>query len=417
MRMEMQAFTTGRGAIEPTLGLTNSGNLFYAAAHYSNEVELMRSEDQGHSWEVVSPSLGGVKTHQVTLDPFVYVDDSEGADRIFNIDLTVACSYLSYSDDEGETWTTNPLACGTPVNDHQTLFTGPPVSSPTIDYPNVVYYCFNDVASTSCTKSLDGGITFSATGQPAFPGVNDKAAMCGGINGHGVVDDSGVVYVPREYCGQAQLAISEDEGLTWKRVIVDDAVAKDDSGYLPDPTVAVDSKGTVYYVWIDDDHLPYLSISGDQGESWSKPMMVGAPGVKEANLPSIDVRSPGRVAIAYYGSSNAPHWERGGPQPKGSEYSQTTWYGYIAATTDALSKEPLFFTGAVSRTGDPLVRGECGPGRCGPVYDFIDVKIAPDGSAWASFVDACVEACAEGHGGNSASGVGIVGRLTGIYLR
>jgi hypothetical protein len=45
------------------------------------------------------------------------------------------------------------------------------------------------------------------------------------------------------------------------------------------------------------------------------------------------------------------------------------------------------------------------------------VNIAPDGSAWASFVDACIELCSKGHGGNAANGDGIAGRLAGISLR
>lgn len=209
---DARLYHLGTVSREPTIGTTLNGDVFYAALGFDDiksdepnaSTKVMRSTDNGGTWEDSSPSIAEVThRHPVTLDPYVYVDDSEGVDRIFTIDLTVACSYLSFTDDYGETWTTNPLACGRPVNDHQTLFGGPPVSSPTIGYPNVMYYCWNDVGSSSCSKSLDGGIAFSVTGQPAFFGYEaangdpDGRRFCGGLHGHGVVDDRGFVYLPR----------------------------------------------------------------------------------------------------------------------------------------------------------------------------------------------------------------------------
>ena len=41
-------------------------------------------------------------------------------------DLTSACQWLSYSDDKGATWVNNPLACGSPPVDHQTIVAAPP---------------------------------------------------------------------------------------------------------------------------------------------------------------------------------------------------------------------------------------------------------------------------------------------------
>src|SRR3712207_8600404 len=53
--------------------------------------------------------------------------------------------------------------------------------------------------------------------------------------------------------------------------------------------VVTDDKGNVFYTWIAADRLPYLAVSRDGGESWSKPLMIGAPGVNESNLPGIAV--------------------------------------------------------------------------------------------------------------------------------
>ena len=426
---------------EPTLGATGDGNVFYVTL--AGQPDIIRSSNNGKSWKIVSPTLpNGGKAHRVSFDPYVYVDDAEGVDRIFTIDLTVACSYLSFSDDEGKSWITNPLACGRPVNDHQTLFSGPPAISPTPVYPNVVYYCWNDIGSASCSKSLDGGLTFANTGSPAFPGVDptaetpnydpdeptDAGSFCGGLHGHGHVSQDGTVYLPKGHCGQPWLAISTTEGATWERV----QVAKNGMAHH-EASVATDEKGNIYYAWSAADRMIYLSVSKDGGEKWSKPLMVGAPGVNETNLPSLDVGQPGQVAIAYMGSENSPGFpfpESPGsttnpdcfvaqlPCPPPEEYKDTTWNGYMTVSKNALDKNPTFYSTTVNDERDPLKRGTCGPGRCGlDILDFIDITIAPDGQVWSAWVDACTLACAEPKGEQDSGSDAVIGRLVPNIFR
>jgi hypothetical protein len=417
---DARLFRIGLNAAEPTLGITEKGNVFYTAMQGNTVMDVVRTSDNGKTWEKVSPKLpNGTNAHRLSVDPFIHVDEAEGANRIFNIDLTAACAYLSFSDDEGKTWTTNPLACGQPVNDHQALFTGPPVQSPTVDYPSVVYYCWNDVVTTSCTKSLDGGITFTRTGAPPYPGADPaQGDRCGGLTGHGAVGPDGSVYVPRGYCGQPFISISRDEGLTWTRVqVAENGIPDHESA------VAVDSDNNVYYAWMDDKmRLPYLAISRDKGETWGKPIPIGPPGLKEGNLPSIDVTTPGKVAVAYMGSENSP----GGPKwpdtpscdalslecPYPEEYENVTWNGYMTISANALAKRPVFYTSTVNDKKDPLVRTSCGPGRCRALYDFLDVQIAPDGTPWATFVDGCIAVCTTEAPRNQGA-EGLAGRLVG----
>lgn len=403
---------------EPTIGISNSGAIFSSAIQSNTRVNVMRSTDRGKSWEVVSPNIAGRNTQLLSLDPYTYVDTRLGdkdSSRIFTIDLTVACSIMSFSDDEGESWITNPLACGRPVNDHQTLFMGPPAVSTTVGYPNVVYYCWNDVASSSCGKSVNGGLTFAPTGSPAFPGAGSQG-FCGGLHGHGYVDDAGLVYLPREYCGDPYVAISRDEGATWDLAQVSDKVSALNGE--SDPSVAVDKAGNIFYLWIGDGRMPYLAVSKDGGESWSKPMNVAPPGLREANLPAISVKGKGKVAITYMGSKNSPNNpnERCGngsePCPGGGDYADTSWDGVMTISDNALSKDPTFYTSTVNHPRDPIYRGQCGPGRCGVVYDFIDIEIDRDGIAWAAFVDGCQAICASG-GVPGIGNEGIVGSLVG----
>jgi hypothetical protein len=412
---EPRLYRIGVGAGEPTLGVTNEGNVFFVALPGGSS-DVVRSTDEGQSWEVVSPLLpNGQKAHKVSLDPYLYVDNTEGIDRVFTIDLTVACSYMSFSDDEGKSWITNPLACGRPVNDHQTLFGGPPKSSLTIDYPNVLYYCWNDVASSACSKSVDGGLVFRPTGFPAYEGVSD-GELCGGIHGHGHVDSNGNVYLPRDYCGQPWLAISRDEGTTWETVQVAKNGVPINCGFTSctDPSIETDRKGNIYYLYMARNHMPYLVISRDDGKTWSKPMMVGAPGLNEGNLPTLEVSAPGKLAIAYYGSTNSPY-QRCREECEQKDYAKTTWNAYMTVSTTALDEDPVFYTTSVNDPRDPMKRQECGPGRCGTsVYDFIDIEIAPDGQVWASFVDACTLTCPSRDGMQDLGKDGVVGRLVGF---
>lgn len=402
-----KTYSVTHEALEPTLGIDADGTIFYAAAGYTQaggalpKTEIMRSENGGKSWVNSSPRIAGQDTQPISLDPYVWVDEDTG--RVFTIDLTLACAYMSFSDDKGESWITNPLTCGRPVNDHQTLFSGPPVSTPMPVYPNILYYCYNDVASSQCTKSIDGGVSFHNTGSPAFagyePGSEDAGfygqnGFCGGLHGHGAVGPDGSVYLPREYCGKTMLAISHDEGLTWSQVQVSNmrSPSQPTEG-APHPTVTVDDAGNIYYVFMGvDDRLPRLTVSTDGGETWSQPVIASPPGLKEANLPQIDAEKPGKIALVYYGSKNS-NFPKCQPECEAKDYAKTTWNAYLTISTNALSSNPTFITGAASKDAEPLHRGRCGPGRCGWPYDFIDVEISPNGMAYAAFVDGCMSDC------------------------
>lgn len=379
----------GVDTAEPTLGLTKSGDIFFSAYQTTTRVEVMRSQDGGFSWEIVSPQFAESRNAQlISLDPYVWVD--ERTSRVYTIDLTVACSYLSFSDDLEVGWTTNPIACGRPVNDHQTLFGGPPVSSDTFGYDNIVYYCWNDVATSSCSKSLDGGLTFAPTGSPAFHPADDAQTDChpvhGGLHGHGVVGDDGTIYLPKEHCNQPWVGVSKDEGRSWSHF----RVSKHRALWGPDPSVDVDSKGNIYYVYLaEKDRLPYLVTSKNDGKTWSKPKMLGFPGLTETVHATVDVGKPGSVAVAYYGTDDVK-----GPIEDREYTQEVEWNGYMTMTTDALSKDPIFFSGNVNDLSDPFARGPCGPRRCYDAIDFIDVVIGRNGIPYGAFADSCSGPCA-----------------------
>src|SRR3712207_8058148 len=56
-------------------------------------------------------------------------------------------------------------------------------------------------------------------------------------------------------------------------------------------SVATDRKGNIYYAYSARDRLMYLTISKDGGETWTKPLMVAAPGVNETDRKSTRLNS------------------------------------------------------------------------------------------------------------------------------
>ena len=379
----------GHDAGEPTLGVDRRGRVFYAAAEILDfqgvpSIDVMRSTDEGSSWDIVSPGAGGNNAHFSSSDPYVFVDNTKDGSRVFTVDLQgYLCSILSFSDDAGESWITNPIACGRPVNDHQTLFSAPPVTSPTIGYPKVVYYCYQDIVSSTCSKSLDGGITFVPAGGLSFQGIDQETGeFCGGLHGHGFGAEDGTIFIPKVHCGEPWLAISKDEGTTWRRVRVTRMPAV---GH--EASVAADRDGNVYFMYIGRDMLPYLVTSRDGGKKWSAPVRMSRPGIVETSLPTLDVGSSDNVVVGFMGSRDADG------KDGFHEKTGTVWNGYLTYSKNGLSPRPNLEFVQVSPDSDPLLRGDCAQVKCGPAYDFIDVVVAPDGTIWGAFVDGCTALC------------------------
>ncbi|MGH2735712.1 MAG: sialidase family protein, partial [Actinomycetota bacterium] len=324
---------------------------------------------------------------------------------VFDVDFAAGLQ-VSTSDDEGETWTSSTVPQSW-NSDHQNLFAGPPPQGAPepVGYPEVVYLCSigggalaGYGTATTCTRSFDGGLTFSPSGEPAFlDGQNEDSGHfgisghCGGETGHGFADRKGLVYLARGWCGQPWLAISKDAGQSWTRVQVAKTGMPESPGGLQEHEAGVvaDPAGNVYVVWTGRDRLPYLAISRNGGKSFGRAMMIGPPGLRESSLPTIDVGDNGRLAIAYIGSTNAP----GGKSPtgEGPKYKDATWNGYVTVTASALDRRPIFYTANINKEGDPLVRGGCPILRCQQQFDFIDVVIGPDGTPWTSMVDGCLK--------------------------
>jgi hypothetical protein len=431
-KLAFESHYVGRQGAEPTIGIDQRNRAFFPASAFdaipdnpianSAHTILLSSGDRGRTWRSVQPVIAGQDEHPASLDPYVYVDPKTG--RIFDIDLTGAGSILSFSDDSGETWTNTTLTSTTGVNDHQTLFSGPvPAGNPALvttdpKFKRIVYYCVNSVAVAGCARSLDGGMTFSQAGGPPFPtGVAaGNGFICGSLHGHGVSDSKGRIFLPQGRCGIPTLAMSDNAGLTWTTSEVTQGVRTAGT----QAAVAVDAADNVYYTWWDNlHHLPYLAISRDHGKTWGKPMMVAPPGVHEVNLPTIDAGDAGRITLTFPGTTLVNEDDDAKPPTDKTR----PWNSYVVVSTNALSAKPLFLSNIANPTYDPVHRGDC-LGRCGNMFDFLDVVVAPgdQGRIWATAVDTCtsVKKCSTtrvaGNNNNTGS-LGATDDMQGVAIR
>lgn len=398
----LQSTYVGRNAPEPTIGLNPRGVAFMSAYN-----DVVRSTDGGLSWEEVGAKVGGVATPPTNLDPYVYVDRDTG--RVFQPQLYAACSWMNISDDEGESWIPNPVACGSFVNDHQTITTGkPPAGLPTVQYPNVVYYCFNRVVDSNCSRSLDGGLTFTPTRTPAFLGFDPAVGLCGGLHGHLETDSTGRVYLPKGHCNRPWLAMSDDAGDTWTRVQITDEFRSFDTH----EAIAIDDENNLYYLFMDEERkLPWLAWSTDRGTTWSEPVMVAPPGVKETNFPILTAGARGRVAIQFPGSLSD---DRDDPR--------RPWNAYTVVSTTVLDTEPVFLSTTANNPADPIHRGPCGTGsntgRCGGMLDFLDIRVSPvDGWFWGAATDTCHPSCGASPNGSAGQHGLAIRQVGGPRLR
>ncbi len=391
---------------EPTLGVTSNGYVFFQALE-----KTMRSTDHGRTWQDVS----SLTTAPTTLDPMLWVDPD--TDRVFANHLYLACSYMSWSDDYGETWLSNPADCGVPVNDHQKVATGPyvaggplaPVGSNNPVYPNVVYYAYNALAGSRVAVSVDGGATFpyTALSNPPISAGEGGASCAAGLHGHITAGPDGSVYVPnRSSCqgpdggfGGPVIARSFDNGLTWDQVLVHNEVGTAD--HDKNPEIAIDQENNVYLTWPGADNRLYYAWSDDHAASWSQASLV-TPELGTVTMPVIQAGDPGRVAMAYYAvhDPDASRNEDGSIQAPDLTNETAQWGLYITYSLNALDPEPTWHTYNV--TGDDPIQigpistnsGDSPPGSRN-LLDFIDAVLDEDGRFLVAYADGCLEGCTE----------------------
>jgi hypothetical protein len=398
----------GEGAGEPTIGVNwNSGAAMFISGLETLRVKFNDSATPATAtWEDISAPLTSI----TTLDPILYTDSDAGGhrtNRTFVSQLAGKLSLMSFTDDDGATWTPSQ---GSGINsgvDHQTIGGGPyarnadgslkgaAVQLPGLDlktYPNAVYYASQDIGLAQIARSDNGGLTFGVA-VPMWTLV-----QCGGLHGHIKVAPDGTVYVPNKSCGGQQgVAVSEDNGLTWSIRTVPGSTPGD-----TDPSVGVGADGTLYFAYADGDGRSRVAVSHDRGLTWANVSDVGAShGIKNTVFPAAVGGDANRAAVFFLGSSTE------GANGRGTDMTfNGTWFGYVATTYDGGQT----WVTVNATPNDPVQRGvvctsgtTC-PGTTRNLLDFNDVTVDKRGRALAAFADGCVTAACVGGADKNGDG-------------
>jgi hypothetical protein len=416
---------TGARTGEVTVVVTNAGAVLFRPAWETQTagppIGVIRSEDRGSNWDTPNTPTG---------DTNMWVDRKTG--RVFWMTSgstrggILRLASLSISDDDGKTWYSGGQAHV--ASDHVQVFGGPPIASMKKllqGYPSVVYACMGH-KPMKCEKSQDGGMSWGPELNIPFPpgleAIQGPAHDCSDFGLQGVVGRDGTVYVPYGPCNRPYVAVSHDEGGTWTLV----AVANTDEIGYGYPALGIDEQDNLYATWVGvSDRLPYMAISRDHGMHWGQPLMIGAPGVNEAAIPSLVAGPTGQVAVTYYGTKNAPlpfppvcYVRAKTPEVPGQAtpslgcpgYDNEKWDTYVTESWNALDREPLFWSATLNDPSQPTWYG-CSPSEIGVVrmdedfnsgpnqyrgcsplqsrFDYLGATMAPDGTVWVGFAQEC----------------------------
>ncbi len=379
----------GRNSGEPSIGVNwvSTSSSVGGMANFQSDLEtLFISFDESGSSLI--PKATWVNRRAPTSvaidsDPIGFTDHVTG--RVFASELTLLSPdtpKISYSDNDGISWTPAPLAPG-PASavDHQTIGGGPyhaPIPTG-LPYPNSVYYCSQDIAAAFCARSDDGGNTLG-TQTPLY-----NLTQCGGLHGHVKVAPDGTVYVPNRACGgDSAVVVSTDNGITWAvRPIQSSSVTSTPS--TDDPAVAIDADGTVYALFSLNGNQATVAVSHDQGQTWTNIYDVApAPrfGLKNVAFPAAVGGGSSRAAVAFYGSFT----------DSGDSSADTfpgLWHLFVAqtfdggqswTTTDVTPTLPMQRMGLLRGGGGPVDRN---------LLDFFGIDVDRDGRVLVGYVNGC----------------------------
>jgi hypothetical protein len=293
-----------------------------------------------------------------------------------NDQLPAGYAHLVTSSDDGRTWL-HTQAPGYVESENPRFTSGPAPRGGDRPVPGerIAYWCGNTAlfvyGQRDCWRTLDGGQTWQLRSTLLRRGA-PVHAECGrsqeefdaGDGSYPAAAPDGSLWVLVSCGGTTYLARSTDEAATFPVVRVSGKPL-----VVPGfQELRVDSRGALYGVQQAGAKL-LLRTSTDGGRSWGAPVDLVGPRVRGAALGqwAMAVRGPGQVAVAYLTA-----------RPGGG------WNGSVTVTRSALSRRPVLSSATVHDARRVLVTSPQSAKD-----DYIDVDVAPDGSAWGSFYADC----------------------------
>jgi len=304
---------------------------------------------------------GGDQFHLLGTPPRGQLADRGGGDcyistgKAKNAQGTYSVSYIGLadadfttatSDNYGASFAAMPTTCSGATDRQWTTFIDDKTS----------FVTYNDVGRgpTVVQKSTNGGLTYDAYGPCAATAQRDISTTAD-FPGPMAADPDGshneanpgqpLVYFGFNDGNTVGIAVSLDSGDTWTRCLVAETDADPSNGFV---VLDKDLAGNLYVSWGEKggeegaframySWLPVSKIDEctepDENPGWSTPIQVDRPPTRTLVFPWLVASgAPGRVAIAWYGSTTSGVAD--------SATFKGPWDVYVAQSLDALDPEP-----------------------------------------------------------------------------
>ena len=364
---------------EPSIAADSTGAL-YITAHKNLDDRstwpylaswFLMSTDNGQSW--ASPSEPGLRGNYWKT----FLGDEgdigiDGQDAVYFLDTYLLDNHIHVFRDQGVWDHSVRIQKTTGLDDRPWI---------AAQGDGIVHYLGNNGAEVNggrywYYRSTNEGSTWTR-GDPV-PG-NGWAHLDAERNGDHVyvVDESEV-----DAEADIRIWVSEDRGVTWdwgSPVII----GHRDGPGREYPVVTAGDGGLVYVLWndatdgVENGTRIFAAVSDDFGKTWNTTEVTPFKGFLD--YPTINAGPDGRLAIAFYGTSDLP------------VTSESTWYLYAGMARSApFGPISMNFSRA---SEEPLYQGE----DLHALHDFFEVVITPDGAlniGFQHFVGPC-NGCSE----------------------
>lgn len=341
-----------------------------------------KSTDKGLQWHLIGCPLksncqngGGDTEIAIARNNDVFASDLQ----------TLTCNSALRSYDQGATWLTSE-GCF-PGTDRQWMA----VYDPNASAAGRRIYLSANGQTQGCyfLVSTDNGVTYTGTDT-----VNNPTAVIDQNNGDSCIgrftlnQANGHIYVP----GGSKTWVSTDGGVSFigrprPAGVADNLFA----------TMVVDTAGNLWQAWINNANTKaFVSYSTDEAQTWSAPIQVStgagspagtSPDLHAVIMPWLVAGDPGRVAIVYYGTTNA------GVTNVGPGDVNALWHVYASISTNAMDPNPTWTQ--VQATEHPMHRSTICTGGTGCVLsqtngdrsmaDFFAVDKDSDGRIYVAY--------------------------------
>lgn len=301
---------------------------------------LYRSEDGGNSFrrmEALPCAARGMHTPSCLQSGGgdTEVSLSPGSDIVYFSDQEILVQQaLAVSPDAGVNWPPerqHAITNGATVVDRQWLAAR---SDPTLG--EIAYLSYHVPAVGEYVQVvLDGGLAVAPQPAPQVLGVAQSGPMV--VDNTGGAHD-GTIYFPYAFFDEETnlhlaVAVSTDGAVTFATYPVSPAEhVVDGINWM-----AMDEAGNVFVAYLEtqsaDVYIATMKAdasanAANPGSTWSTPVRVSAPPAATTVFPAIAAGSPGRAAVAYYGTT--------APTVPDLVRPDAPWQVYVAMSDDAL---------------------------------------------------------------------------------